>query len=453
MRNLKKNIAILLAVTACASAFTGCSSSENEPKATVSTNSERPYEGVTLHYAVSESATQGGETVELVEMVKEKTGINIEFTIVPNTNAGEVDKSLVSLMAGDELDILYGTNAKLETYYNAGVLTPLDELAVNAGYDMEKVFGDNLASYSDGHVYGLPAFNDIWLTFYNKKIFDEAGVPYPSADDWTWEKYIETAKKLTDKSKSVYGSFMLDYDNYNYMYAVQKGFNAYKDGEKESNFDDPLFAEGLKWFYSLGNDEKIQPDSVTYAAGTYPWNSFVAAGNFGMFVCGGWVASMLPNTEKYPRDWECGILPMPYPEGEKPSTLSVTGCYAVPTTSKNKEAAFEAIKCIAENQYTLGYGRIPARVDLSDEEVSSYISDQLVPTYEIDNITIDDFKKAWFDPEREILQEKIIGPADTSISQIIIEEAQLYGSGSRDLDTTVANIKSRSDEAIKDVVQ
>ena len=35
---------------------------------------------------------------------------------------------------------------------------------------------------------------------------------------------------------------------------------------------------------------------------------------FGMFVCGGWVASMLPDTEKYPRDWTCTILPMPYPE-------------------------------------------------------------------------------------------------------------------------------------------
>ena len=60
------------------------------------------------------------------------------------------------------------------------------------------------------------------------------------------------------------------------------------------------------------------------------------------------------------------------------------------------------------------------------------------------------FKKAWFDPERTIFQEKILGPADTSISQIIIEEAQLYGSGSRDLNTTVSNIKRRSDEAIKE---
>lgn len=449
MNKIKKSMAMVLAAVSVAGCLAGCVN-ENEPAPTSTANGDKPYEGVTLHYAVSESATQGGETQELIELVKEKTGINIEFTIVPNTNAGEVDKALVSLMAGDELDILYGTDSKLKPYYSAGVLTPLDELAVNAGYDMEAKFGDNLASYGDGHVYGLPAFSDIWLTFYNKKIFDDAGVPYPTAEGWTWEKYIETAKQLTDASNGVYGSFMLDYDNYNYMYAFQKGWNAYNEDQTKSNFSDPLFAESLKWFYSLGNDEKIQPDSVTYAAGSYPWNSFVASDKMGMFVCGGWVASMLPDLEKYPRDWKVGIVPMPYPEGEEPSTLAVTGCYAVPTTSKNKEAAFAAIACMAEYQYTLGYGRIPARVDLTDEEITTYISEELVPTYANDGLTVEDFKTAWFDPDRKIISEKIIGPADTTINQIIIEEAQLYGAGSKTLEDAVSSITQRADTAISE---
>lgn len=450
MKAMKKAMALILAAASLCS-LSACGGSD-EPKPTQGTNAEKPYEGVTLHYAVSETATQGGETVDLVNLVKEKTGINIEFTIVPNTNAGEVDKALVSLMAGDELDILYGTDAKLKNYYSAGVLTPLDELAVNSDYDMKKVFGDNIATYGDGKSYGLPAFSDIWLTFYNKKVFDEAGVEYPAAEGWTWEKYVETAKKLTDADKGIWGSFMLDYDNYNYMYAFQKGANAYNEDQTKSNLDDPRFKESLEWFYGLGNTKKIQPDSVTYAAGTYPWNSFVASDKFGMFVCGGWVASMLPNTEKYPRDWECGILPMPYPEGEKPSTLAVTGCYAIPTTSKNKDAAFAAIKCMAENQYTLGYGRIPARVDLTDEEITDYIENKLVPTFANDKITTEDFKAAWFDSNRTVYPEKIIGPADTTINQIIIEEAQLYGAGSKSLDDTVASIKKRADEAIADDV-
>ena len=48
------------------------------------------------------------------------------------------------------------------------------------------------------------------------------------------------------------------------------------------------------------------------------------------------------------------------------------------------------------------------------------------------------------------LSEKIIGPADASISQIVIEESQLYGSGSKDLDAAAEAIKKRSDAAIKE---
>lgn len=197
-------------------------------------------------------------------------------------------------------------------------------------------------------------------------------------------------------------------------------------------------------------------------AGVYPWNAFPSTGvanadgsydkaQFGMFVCGGWAASMLPDTEKYPRDWQCVILPMPYPEGQEPSTLTVPGCYAVPSTSQNKEAAFEAVRCIAENQYTLGYGRVPARVDLTDEETADYIENGLVPTYAAtDNIPAEQFKAAWFDPTRKVLSEKIVGTADTTISQIWTSEAPLYGMGQQDLDTTMQNILDRSNEAIKE---
>ena len=105
---------------------------------------------------------------------------------------------------------------------------------------------------------------------------------------------------------------------------------------------------------------------------------------------------------------------------------------------------------MAEEQYTLGYGRIPARVDLTDEEITSYISDKLVPTFANDGITTEDFKNAWFDADRKVLSEKIIGPADATISQIVIEESQLYGSGSKDLDAAAEAIKKRSDAAIKE---
>lgn len=409
---------------------------------------EKPFEGETVYFAVSETQTQAGETFELVKMVEEQTGINVEFNVIPKNKDGEIDKTLIGLMAGDEIDIIYGTSSELKTYYNAGLLTPLKGLAEKANYDIKKIFGENPATY-DGEMYGLPAFSDMWLTLYNKKVFDEAGVEYPSAEGWTWEKYVETAKKLTNHEEGIYGSYMLDYNNYNYMWAVQHGVDHYNE-EGLSNYDKEIFSEGLEFYYGLGNELEIQPDSISYASGEFAWNSFVASDKLGMFVCGGWVASLLPDSDSYPRDWEAGILPMPYPEGEKPSTLAVTGNYAVPVTTQNEGAAFAVASFMAENQYKLGYGRIPARVDLSDEEINNYIENELTPQFSKDNITTADFKKAWFDSTRIIYPEKIIGVADTTINQIWNEEGKLYGQGQKDLKTAIKAIKRRSDQAISD---
>lgn len=475
-KNFKRIISLSLCTAMTAGALAGCSLGQKTPVDTTEAaaetskvdsteadsskadsseaageteaSSDKPFEGVTLKYATTQTASTGEENQKLIDLVKEKTGITIEFFVVPNVKAGEVDKTLVSLMAGDEIDLIYNTKPGLKAFYNAGVLEPMNALAGNAGYDIKAVYGDYVPEF-DGDVYGLPAFSDIWITLYNKQVFDDAGVPYPTAEGWTWEKYIETAKKLTDSSKGIYGSLMLDYDCYNYMYALQKGWEPYK-ADGTGNFDDPLFKEGLEFFYGLGNTDKIQPSILEFKASNTPWNAFMTTGQYGMFMCGGWVTSILNQFDKYPREWKAGILPMPYPEGSDPSTLTVPGCYAVPTTSKNKDAAFAAASCMAENQYTLGMGRVPARVDLTDDVINQYIEDSLAKPFAFDELTVEDFKTAWFDSDRKALSEKIIGYGDAAISQAIIEEGQLYGQGAEDIDTAVTKIQDRANKAIEE---
>lgn len=383
----------------------------------------------------------------MVELIKEQTGIEIEFSIVPTAKAGEMDKVLVSLMAGDNIDIIGRTPLQLEEFNNAGVLEPLDELAKADGYDMETVYGGQTVKFDD-KTYAMPAETDIWLTYYNKKIFDDAGVPYPEAEGWTWEKYVETAEKLTDADKGIYGSFLGDDPALEYVLASQSGISAYKE-DGTANFDDPIYRENMEWLYSLGNDLKIQPSSIDLASGTHPYNEFLVNGNIGMWVCGGWVASTLSDQEKYPRDWQAGILPMPYPEGQKPSSLSITSCYAIPTTSSNKEAAFAAIKCICENKYTLGYGRVPAKV-LTTEEARKYAEDSLVPSFKNDGITVEEIMTGWFDSDRDYVSEKIMGTADTVIGTIFTEEGALYGQGQQSLDDTMKKIQERANKAIEE---
>ena len=85
--------------------------------------------------------------------------------------------------------------------------------------------------------------------------------------------------------------------------------------------------------------------------------------------------------------------------------------------------------------------------------LDNYIETSLAAPYEFDGITVDDFKAAWFDSNRTALSEKIIGAGDAAISQIIIEEGQLYGQGAQDIDTAIAKIQERANKAIEEDVQ
>jgi len=400
---------------------------------------------VVLKFATYAKQAAQDETKKLIELVKQETGYDIELVILPEQTDNQMDKLLISLMAGDSFDIVYDAYPNMKMYYNADVIEPLDQLASSAGYDMEGVFGKYLPKF-DGQVYGLPAFVDIWITLYNKGLFDAAGVPYPSADSWTWDQYIETARKLTDADKGIYGSYMLDYNNYNYMLAAQKQVPYYK-ADGSSNLDDPAFADAMAFFYGLGNEENIQPDFLTFRSKQLPWDGFTT-GEYAMFVCGGWTTYLMSEQTEYPRDWQFGILPMPSPSEDESVTLTVTGNYWIPKTSGHKTEALEAIAVIAEKQYTLGAGRVPARVDLSSEEIDSYISNELISPFATDGVTVGDFKRAWFDNDMVVVPEKIIGPGDVIINQAFVEQGGMYGLGQISLEEAMDAIYRESVEAI-----
>lgn len=56
----------------------------------------------------------------------------------------------------------------------------------------------------DGEPRAVPSFIDNLAVVYNKKIFDEANEPYPT-DDWSWDDFLTTAKKLNNPSKGIAG--------------------------------------------------------------------------------------------------------------------------------------------------------------------------------------------------------------------------------------------------------
>ncbi len=111
-------------------------------------------------------------------------------------------------------------------------------------------------------LYGLPSSFTAPLMLYNKRIFDDAGAPYP-AEDWTWDDFLTTAQKLTDAGKEQSGFV----DMANFSYLVPLALIAQSSSEvispvgavPEAILDDPAVVEALAWYIALAKTHNIMP--------------------------------------------------------------------------------------------------------------------------------------------------------------------------------------------------
>ncbi|MEV6415802.1 sugar ABC transporter substrate-binding protein [Kribbella sp. NPDC051718] len=113
----------------------------------------------------------------------------------------------------------------------------------------------DLYDQGDGKLYGLPKDVDTNAVWYNKAMFDKAGVAYPKAD-WTWADFRETAKKLTDPAGGTWGvAAPLDYQGGYYNSIFQAGGKVISDDGKTAAIDSPEAQAGIKFWTDLQADK------------------------------------------------------------------------------------------------------------------------------------------------------------------------------------------------------
>ena len=72
-----------------------------------------------------------------------------------------------------------------------------DKVAASEKLEMDKFPSDIKEMYQyDGKTYAVPKDIDTIALWYNKDMFDEAGIAYPD-DTWTWDDLYDAAVKLT----------------------------------------------------------------------------------------------------------------------------------------------------------------------------------------------------------------------------------------------------------------
>ena len=374
-----------------------------------------------------------------------ETGIHVVVQPVPGDEDEYKAKINIDLMGGSDVDVVETLGPKdYSRQVSAGFFMPLNEAVEEAGIDPYEIYGANLPVEDDGNYYALPFKQEMYCVFYNKAIFDEAGVPYPEGP-WTWDEYVETAQKLTDKSKGVYGSFMNADLPWMYMPAQQLAVPFYKE-DGSCNFDDPVFKEYAEWFKYISNELGVQPSVAELEAENANWNYYALEGyRLAMFPQGNWFTRLLNSQEDYPKDWNYGVAPLPSAGEGGENNLVSLGYVAINKNAAHPEEALTYALWIAENQWKYE-GGIPAFATMSEEDQQLAFGSIAEASH--GQVTVDDLYQNLVNTGLGSVSSDIVGTAAAEYYNIVKEELSSYNMNLQDIDTTISNIVTRVNDAI-----
>ncbi|PZG18543.1 ABC transporter substrate-binding protein [Nonomuraea aridisoli] len=207
-------------------------------------------EKVTLTYANwSEDQTPAMEQIA-AEFEKQNPNVTVRIQTLPWTEYWSTLQ--VGVAGGTAPDAFWMLADHFREYAKGGALVDLSDTVKSAGIDMSvypKAVSD---SYTyEGKIFALPKDFDTNGIWYNKALFDAAGVPYPD-DTWGWKDAQEAAKKLTDPDKGVWGiAAPIDPQGGYYNTILQAGGTILNADGTAADFAGPQAVAGLKFWTDL----------------------------------------------------------------------------------------------------------------------------------------------------------------------------------------------------------
>ncbi|MFD2114164.1 extracellular solute-binding protein [Paenibacillus yanchengensis] len=166
---------------------------------------------------------------------------DVDFEIVstkPLLTAGTYSKeSLKQFVDEHQPDIMVLNSDEYDWLMEAGNLYDMSDLVHGKDFDSEEILPavlEYLKMKGDGRLYGLaPTFYSTAL-FYNKDIFDEVGIPYPT-NQMTWSEVFHLAERFVGQVDGVYGiSQPFQNDPFNFVQTIAK-YNGVSMYDVDSN--------------------------------------------------------------------------------------------------------------------------------------------------------------------------------------------------------------------------
>jgi len=257
------------------------------------------------------------------------------------------------LAAGDVPDLIWMHDTRNETFAAKGMLLPLDDYIKKLpplGWPYDFYPSQVLSFQYEGKQYGIPYDFAPGGFYFNKTMFDKAGVSYPPewSTDWTFDDMLEKAKKLTrdingDGKIDEYGVQMPSGGWNTYWVIKSFGGELFDKKAKKATLTNPKTVQALQFIADCRFKWKVDPSPVLSATDLER-----------AFVSGKVAMQFNLNDEAFGIDqvvgdkFKWGVCPNP--KGPVRRAQFVGGsALAIPKGAKNADIAYELIRYMLSN--------------------------------------------------------------------------------------------------------
>ncbi|HEY8589317.1 MAG TPA: sugar ABC transporter substrate-binding protein [Naasia sp.] len=307
----------------------------------------------------------------LADAWNEDHDVKVELLPVPDAEYSK--KLAAAVAAGNPPDVATLDVVAIPEMMRGGILTDITDRATSLDFfdELAQSYVDHATV--DGKIYALPENIDASTLFWNKDLFEQAGLD-PEAPPANFDEIREYAAAITALGEDKYGF---------YISGQCAGCNAY-------TFSPLVWASGGDYVNEDGTEATLTSDGLVQALGLYQdlwesgdipaeakddtganWVSSFGSGNIGMIGLGAFAIAQME--ENYP-DVNFGITALPGADG---GASSFTGgdVIAIPKGAKNEEAAWEFLEwSLGEDAQVEVYaksGSLVARGDLIENEYAT----------------------------------------------------------------------------------
>ncbi len=342
---MSKHFRLWIALLLLAAVAVGCAAppvTVTQPLVVTATPAPLP-EGAKIVLRVGTGDSGEGLTphLKIIEMF-EAENPDIQVQLEPVGSGDYYARILTQIAAGDPPDLLQIGDDAVPLFVDKGAFVALDQWITSAEYPLDTGIylpGMLEPGQWNGGQYLLPKDYSPLAVYYNKTLFDAAGVAYPQ-EDWTWDDFLSAAQALTisdaDGKTTQWGVQLPGAwtTGFEYWVAAAGGRLISEDGSTFLGaMDSPEVQEAVQFYADLYNKHKVAPppaDMNAFGGGNSEFDNGVAA----MRIFGRWPQAGMKQNPAI----DLGIASMP--AGKVRANVLFWGGFGISSLSTHPEAAW-----------------------------------------------------------------------------------------------------------------